>query len=284
MEPLVEHRLLLAGYETRALELEGEGPPLLLLHGWADSADTWRLLLDVFARAGRRALAVDLPGFGTADRLADGAVLPQLDHFVAAALREAAPDGGALLVGNSLGACAALRAAENTEGEVGGVVAIAPAGLDMARWFGIVERDAVVRSLLASPLPVPGPVVRRAVEEAYRRLAFRRPGSVDPRVISTFAGHLGSKAAAGRILASGRRLLPELRHPFQLDRIDCPVLLVWGDDDVMVSRKGADLVLAAIPEARLEAIEDCGHCPQIERPDVVAELVMDFPETVRRAA
>jgi hypothetical protein len=37
-EPLVEHRLELAGFETRALELEGGGPPLVLLHGFADSA------------------------------------------------------------------------------------------------------------------------------------------------------------------------------------------------------------------------------------------------------
>ena len=284
MQPLVEHRLRLAGYETRALELEGEGPPLLLLHGWADSADTWRLVLDALARAERRALAVDLPGFGTADPLADGAVLPQLDHFLEAALEEAAPEGGAVLVGNSLGACAAMRAAERGGAELGGVMAIAPAGLDMAGWFAIVERDAVVRSLLASPLPVPGPVVRRAVGEAYRRLAFRHPGEVDPRVISTFASHLGSKAAAGRILATGRRLLPELRHPFQLDRIECPVLLVWGEQDVMVARTGAELVLAAVPEARLESIDDCGHCPQLERPGRVAELVMDFPATVTRAA
>ena len=62
------------------------------------------------------------------------------------------------------------------------------------------------------------------------------------------------------------------------------MLLVWGEHDVMVSRTGAELVLAAVPEARLESIEDCGHCPQLERPDRVAELVMDFPETVRRAA
>ncbi len=46
MQPLFEHRLDLAGYRTRALELEGDGPPLLLLHGFSDSADTWRILLD----------------------------------------------------------------------------------------------------------------------------------------------------------------------------------------------------------------------------------------------
>ena len=103
-------------------------------------------------------------------------------------------------------------------------------------------------------------------------------------MISTFAGHLGSKASARRILATGRHLLPELRHPFRLDLIDCPVLLVWGEHDVMVARTGAELVLAAVPEARLESIADCGHCPQIERPGRIAELVMDFPATVSRAA
>jgi pimeloyl-ACP methyl ester carboxylesterase len=42
MQPLFEHRLHLAGYRTRAVGLEGDGPPLLLLHGYSDSADAWR--------------------------------------------------------------------------------------------------------------------------------------------------------------------------------------------------------------------------------------------------
>src|SRR3954468_2250761 len=109
MQPLFEHRLTLAGFDTRALELEGEGPPLLLLHGWADSADTRRLLLDKLARADRRAVAVDMPGFGTASPPSDDeGLLAQLDAFCRAAVEYAAPAGGAVVVGNSLGGCVAL--------------------------------------------------------------------------------------------------------------------------------------------------------------------------------
>jgi pimeloyl-ACP methyl ester carboxylesterase len=273
VQPLFEHSIELDGYQTRALELEGNGPPLLLLHGWADSADTWRLVLDRLARMERRALALDMPGFGAAGPLRAGPVLPQLDAFLDAALEYAAPDGGAVVAGNSLGGCAALRAAERSELRLAGVVPVAPAGLDMARWFVLVERDPLVRALLASPLPVPGAIVRRAVSEVYRRLAFCRPSAIDPLVVSTFASHLGSKAAAARILATGRRMLPELRDPYRLDRISCPVLLVWGRQDLMVFMTGAQRVLDAAPEGRLEVLEDCGHCPQLEAPDRFSRLL-----------
>jgi pimeloyl-ACP methyl ester carboxylesterase len=285
VQPLFEHRLTLAGFETRALELEGAGPPLVLLHGWADSADTWRLLLDTLGRDDRRAVALDMPGFGTASPPADDRpLLEQLDAFCDAAVRYVAPEGGAVVVGNSLGGCVALRAAEREELGLAGVVPVAPAGLDMARWFVLVERDPIVRWLLASPVPLPGPVVRAAVGEAYRRLAFRRPGAIDQRVVSTFASHLSSKESAASALALGRRLLPELRDCLELERISCPVLLVWGRQDLLVFQTGAERVLEAAPHARLELIDDCGHCPQLECPDRLHDLLIQFPARLVRAA
>jgi pimeloyl-ACP methyl ester carboxylesterase len=258
---------------------------VVLLHGFSDSADTWRLVLDGLARQGRAALAVDLPGFATADRLRAGdPILPQLLDFSRAAVEEAAPGGGAIVMGNSLGGCLALRLAEQEELGLAGVVPVAPAGLDMARWFVLLERDPVVRWLLAAPVPLPSVVVKRAVAEAYRRLAFHRPAAIDPKVSSTFAGHVASREAAARTLATGRRLLPELRDPFDLERVSCPVLLVWGRHDLLVFQTGADRVLDAVADSALEVIEDCGHCPQVEAPERLLELLVDFPGRAARAA
>lgn len=292
MSVLRERRLELGGFRTRALELAADGntdaASLLLLHGWSDSADTWRPLLGRLARRGRRALAVDMPGFGQADRMdRDEHVLPQLDRFLAAAVGHASEQGaGARVVvaGNSLGGLAAMRAAENEEPAIAGIVPIAPAGLEMARWFPIVAGAPLVRMILRTPVPLPEAVVRESVGRVYRALAFARPSEVDPAVISSFTRHVRSRRDVIRMLATGRRLLGEIRDPFQLERIRCPVLLVWGAQDRMVFSSGAERVLREIPGARLELIEDCGHCPQIEAADRLAELLDEFPGVLAPAA
>ena len=277
MEPLIEHRLVLAGFEPRSLELEGSGPPILLLHGWADSADTWRLALDRLARRERAALAVDLPGFGEAGALPPGPVLPAFDRFARAAVEYVGEREPVIVCGNSLGGCVALRLAEDAALGLAGAVPVAPAGLDMARWFALIERDVALRALLAAPVPVPAFAVRRAVGEAYRRLAFAHPARVDPRVVASFAAHLADRRAISRRLAIARRLLPELRWPFRPERIACPVLLVWGDRDLLVFQTGAQRIIDAAPDARLTVIEDCGHCPQLEAVERFCELLLEFP-------
>ena len=206
MAVLFEHRLRVAGFETRALELDGSGPPLILLHGWSDSADTWRPLLDLMRRSGRRAVALDMPGYGSASPLEpDGDVLPQLDRFLRAAVVRFAEGRPVLVAGNSLGGCVALRAAADPAVAIGGVVPIAPPGLDMAGWFGVIEGEWMVRAVLGSPLPLPRGVVRGAVGPGLSPARLRPArAKIDPRLISSFATHVsrpatwhGSSPAAG---------------------------------------------------------------------------------------
>jgi pimeloyl-ACP methyl ester carboxylesterase len=279
MPVLFEHRLSIAGFETRALELDGSGPPLILLHGWSDSADTWRGVLDLLRRSGRRATALDMPGYGTASHLdPEQPILPQLDRFLRGALVRFARDEPAIVAGNSLGGCAALRAAADGQlsGSVAGVVPIAPAGLDMAGWFNVIEGERMIRALLASPVPLPEAIVRGAVGQVYRQVAFAHPRGVDPRVVSAFTSHMSGRRDVARILASGRRLLPELEDPFAFGRIECPVLLVWGDSDRMVFQSGAERLLNEVADVRFEVIEQCGHCPQLEAPARLVELFHEF--------
>jgi pimeloyl-ACP methyl ester carboxylesterase len=248
MEALIEHTMQLAGHRTRVLELEGRGPGIVLLHGWGDSADTWRPLLAEIASTGRRAIAVDLPGFGQASRLAPGAILPQLDDFAAALVLEWGRGEPVVVAGNSLGGAVALRLAEQPDLPLAGVVPVAPAGLEMPGWFDVVERDPIIRRLLDMPIPVPVALVR-----SFAGASFREPTLSHPQ-------------------------LPELATaPFDFAAVACPVLLVWGTRDRMVPHTGARVVLDALPETRVELIDGCGNSPQLEATEELLELLLAFP-------
>jgi pimeloyl-ACP methyl ester carboxylesterase len=286
VQPLFEHRLEVDGYETRVLEIEGDGPGLILFHGFADSADTWRPVLDRLARRNQRAIAVDLPGFGAASRLGPGAILPQLDAFAGALVEKVASDADAQVIaaGNSLGGVVSLRLAERADLPIAGVVPIAPAGLDMPRWFELIDRDPVVRSVLALPVPIPRQALALAVGETFRRLAFARPRAADGRIVAAMASHHPDRASVRRLLDTGRRLLPELGDCFDLTAIDCPVLLIWGTRDRMVSHSGARVLSAALPDTEVVLLDGCGHCPQLEETDRVAELLLAFADAGALAA
>ena len=68
------------------------------------------------------------------------------------------------------------------------------------------------------------------------------------------------------------------RSPFDFAAIACPVMLVWGTRDHMVPHRGARVLTGAHPATRLELLDGCGHCPQLEMPERLGELLAGFPE------
>jgi pimeloyl-ACP methyl ester carboxylesterase len=278
MSSVYEHRVQLAGFTTRALEVAGEGPGIVLLHGWSNSADTWRPLLEELAHRGRRAIAVDLPGFGAASPLQQGSVLPQLDTFAAMLVNEWAEGEPVVVAGASLGGCLALRLAEHPgELKLAGVVPVAPDGLELPSWFDPIEEDPLVRRLLQMPVAVPGELVRKGKANANRALAFRSPSDAQRAVAETLGRDASTRADLAALLQSGRELAPELATaPFDLVGIRCPVLLVWGAADRMLPHTDARMALDALPTTQVELIEDCGHHPQLEATGRLAELLLPF--------
>ena len=263
--------------ETRALSVDGKGSPTVFLHGWMDNADTWRAILQRLGDAGRPGVAYDLPGFGTAPPLEDGSVLDQLVGFAADAVELAAEESGreVVVAGNSLGGWAALRLAE-LDLPLAGIVPIGPAGIRMSPTFFTLDRVPAVSRLISLPAPVPEAIVRSIAGRFYRALAFAEPDRVDQAVVDRFTRQHTDRALIGRRLDYAKRLKPELEHPFDPERIDLPVTVIWGDRDRLCLPAGADELGELLPHAKIVICPGAGHTPQVECPDVVLEAIEEL--------
>jgi pimeloyl-ACP methyl ester carboxylesterase len=230
-------------------------------------------------------MAFDLPGFGEADRLAgrgdrfaDGPLLPRLDRFVADLVRTAGDRP--VIVGNSLGGVAALRAAQDPELPLAAVVAISPGGLGHQPWVDLFERDPLIHRVLSARVPMPAPLIRWAVRTAYPRLAVFDARRVESSLVATYADQYSCRADVTRLVRDARRLLAEIRDAYDLPRVCRPVQLVWGERDLLTPLKGARRLLDEVHDAELVVIERCGHCAQVEQPDRVAEAATRFADRV----
>jgi pimeloyl-ACP methyl ester carboxylesterase len=280
-QPVIEERFVaIADMPTRVLEVPGDGPTVLLLHGFSDSADCWRPVLRELAAMSRRAVAVDLPGHGHAGRL-DRPPLPHLDRFAAAFLRTYAGDDGAVLVGNSLGGLVALRAAARHETGLRAVAGLGPGGLAYHRRVESLTRRLALLDpttlCLAEWLPVPPSLITRGAAALYTKRLARGRGDVEAARL--YASHIRGMPSVVRLI---RNVVALDADEAYLDadafgRIRVPILLIWGDCDQLTDVRGAETLLDAVPTSRLVILDDCGHCPQVEFPDTVAHLLAELP-------
>jgi pimeloyl-ACP methyl ester carboxylesterase len=264
----------------------------VLLHGFSDSADTWRPLLERLAGAGRRAVAVDLPGFGLAADARAGAVFPQFEAVVAAAAERACAGGfdeRPVLVGNSMGGMICIYVANGRACELGGIVPVCTAGLHHPAWIHVIASRGA-----RAVLPVVGTRPLRGVMRSVvgRTAATVRTDEVVAHT-SRYVGHLRPERVAHG-LSIVRRLLDEQDYPLQLAEIECPVMFVWGDRDrAAVWPRNAERLLRLAeraPNARQEILAGIGHAPQLEAPGALLALIEGFtaqtgrPRNVRPSA
>jgi pimeloyl-ACP methyl ester carboxylesterase len=236
----------------------GEGPPLLFLHG----GDYFLQNRPFLERLGRRwrVLAPRHPGFGHSPRpdgfrtIHDLAYL-YLDLIDQEDLREV------VLVGSSFGGWIALELAVRSLAHIRRLVLIDSLGV---KFGGREERD--IADLYALP------------EEELRRRTFSDPAAVAPDY-----SRLGDEEVEAVVRDRWATALygwrPYMHDPALLQwlhRVRVPSLVLWGEDDGIVTPEYGRRLAAALPEARFEPIANTGHYPQIERPDSVADAIARF--------
>jgi pimeloyl-ACP methyl ester carboxylesterase len=271
---IAESHSRFAGVGTRMVSVHGDGRPVVLLHGYADSADTWRPVLTRLAAAGRRALAVDLPGFGQADRRAPGPLLPQFDDFADAVLADVGP---VVLVGNSLGSATAVRAAAGRPESVKVLVALDDPLHAQHLVARLVRRREVPRVVwaVAAGVRVPTGALHWAAARGARRVLYGPGLSVDPEVIAQWQEKMGSMADVARLGRYALQYAYETRTGHAGNEVRCPTVVVHGRRDRIIPVHSSRVLHQQIPGSELVVLPRSGHCPQLDDPHEVVRLILD---------
>jgi pimeloyl-ACP methyl ester carboxylesterase len=284
-------RLLeIAGCETYVVDAPaltpGPLPPVVLLHGYGDTADCWRRVLPALQRR-RRVIAIDTPPFGRsgmppADYEED--LIRCYEEFFPALFDEL-EIGSAALVGHSMGGAMALTFALEDSSRVERLVLIAPAGLgDHAPWWwhAIAGRWINWPALLRLPNPVAGPAVRAALRGFLEdRLVHDTRAMGD--VIEHFVHLHGGPRELRHLIDTGRALMAGYTGTLLARSADleAPVLMLWGREDRLAPAEHAQAFGQTVAHARVEVLENCGHYPQLELPARVTAAIREFLDAKR---
>jgi len=251
----------------------GAGEPVLLLHGWPTSSFLYRNVIGHVAQK-NRAIALDLPGFGSSDKPLDASYSFRFYSRVLDGFLSALNVDETSLVVHDLGG---------------------PVGLYWACHHPERVRKLVLLNTLVYPNPSPAVVLfvaacripgLRALLTGSRglrtamRVGVSDPGVLTDETIRAVQAPFQTWDARRALLKAGyglnpkgfqeiARLLPALRGP---------VLAAYGEKDRILPdvAKTMRRVARDLPQTELMAIADCGHFLQEERPDQVGQILADF--------
>jgi pimeloyl-ACP methyl ester carboxylesterase len=244
---------------TIAYDRTGEGPPIVLAHPLGADRHVWDPLVGPLSAA-HDVIALDLPGFGESPPLTGVTPTPRaLADAVAGLLRELGIERPHA-VGNSLGGWVALEL--GLAGIAGRVTAIAPAGLWRAP---LVPKASLAHRLARRLAPLIGPAAA-----TRRGRAVLLSGSVahPDRVPAADAVHLirAYARAPGFIAVNDAMRAGTFAA---LDRVACPVTLIWPEHDGLVERPAS-----LPPQVRSEPLADAGHVPTWDAPTELVRLIV----------
>ena len=250
----------------------GSGPPLVCLHGFADTWRTWELVLPALERR-HDVLAPTLAGHAGGppvepDRLSFAVLVGEVERSM-----DEAGFPMAHIVGNSLGGWIALQLAARGRAET--VVALAPAG-------GWAEGDESYKRTLALQATLHD-MAKEAAPHAEAIMASPAGRRRATEYLTTNFEHLPAELLAHQLRgAAGCAAQPlieyALRERWSLDaqRIACPVRIVWGTTDRLLPWPSAAIRFRHewLPHADWVELEGVGHCPQLDVPVETSQLIL----------
>jgi pimeloyl-ACP methyl ester carboxylesterase len=286
LRPLQHDSLGARGLEFHLYRWQGQDPdPLVLLHGWGDTGETFQFLVDCFS-TDRTCIAIDMRGFGRTQRPDDGYWFPDYLADLEALLDQLAPDAPVDLIGHSMGGNIAMLYAGARPKRVRRLVSLEGFGLmrstsdqapaRYAQWLDEVKHGSEF-------------AVYENIEQFIRVLARRNPRTPADR-LELIARSWSQERADGKVELRAdpkhKRVNPVLYQRDQAEAcwraIEAPLLFMLGEQSDLVRRMGDVLdetrLRALFRRGTFASVKDAGHMLHHEQPEQVATLIEEFLE------
>lgn len=252
-------------------EDQGDGPVIVLVHGWCMSSAVWQRQIELLSMS-FRVVAPDLRGHGRSQGRFAGYATSDFANDLAALFRHLNITGS-LLAGWSMGGQIAMEVLPLLEGRVVGTALISStpcftANETFPHGLSRVEADGMALKVRRS--------ISRALE-GFRGLMFAA-GELDERPLADEVGRILSEVAvpdADASLGSLQALAEADMRPL-LVAVQLPTLVVWGDQDRICLPAASEYLHEHICSSQPELFTGCGHAPFLTRPERFAAVLADF--------
>jgi pimeloyl-ACP methyl ester carboxylesterase len=259
------------GYTHFELDGVASGQPVVLIHGFSVPYFIWDPTFHALASAGFRVLRYDLYGRGFSDR-------PNINYDIDLFVRQLYDllDGLNLqdidLIGLSMGGAIASSFTVHHQRRVNQLVLIDPVG---------VLPMPLKLSYKAALLPGISELIL-GLADTEKMISGFAADFYDPSHVKLFLAQCSEQM---QIKGYKRAMLSTLRNKIldgfpkvyeQLGRLNTPVMLLWGRHDRTLPLDQSDPLLMLIPQAEFHIIENCGHIPHYERPELVNPILIEF--------
>ena len=279
MTPIHSRTVRVEDLDLHYLEA-GSGPPVLLLHGWPTNAQLWRHALPLVGQ-GRRAIALDLPGFGDSAKPDASYSFRFYDRVLTGFLEALGIDRVGLVV-HDLGGPIGLHWAVGNRARVTDLTLLNTLVFPEMSWavkaFVGASQLPGLRTLLASQWGL-----KRAM-----RFGVVDKSRIDAEVTEIYQRPFRTREARQALLKTAHGLNPKGFDTIAagIGGFEVPVRLIYGEADRILPDVALTMrrVKELLPQAEVTPIPRCSHFLQEDRPQEVARLLAGFLNSALKAA